>query len=407
MRKTFLSAVLTIFSLLAIAQTDNKIVIGVTDSVQSKILNEQRTVWLYHPEGTEVLKNSGKKYPVVYVLDGQSHFKSVVAMVQQLSSSNAIPEMIVVGILNNTNRMRDLTPTNPDPSKDLSAKNSGGGEKFISFIEKELIPHVESKFSTAPYRLLIGHSVGGLTVINTLIHHKNLFNAYVSIDASMWWDKQKLLNESKPILERENYSGKRLFLAIANGMEKGVDTLSVQRDTSENTELIRYNLQLIKEINHNKKNQLVFKHQYYPEDSHSSVPFVAAYDALRFIFNYYNFNVYKSYLDNDKIPLHTLLDVHYKNVTEQLGYSVKPAEDLVNGLAYYLMSRKQFERAGNLFKMNASNYLQSSNAYDSLGDYYNETGKKVNAIESYKTALAIKEVPETRAKLESLSKKIK
>ena len=93
---------------------------------------------------------------------------------RQLSSVNGntvCPKMIVVGIPN-TNRMRDLTPTTPEGEQfyiDSSAStNSGGGEKFISFIEKELIPHIESNYPTQPYRMLIGHSLGGLMVMHAL-----------------------------------------------------------------------------------------------------------------------------------------------------------------------------------------------------------------------------------------------
>src|SRR5690606_34843806 len=114
-----------------------------------------------------------------------------------------------------------------------------------------------------------------------------------------------------------------------------IDTSAVQKDTTENTELIRYNLELIRSINTNQQNQLKFEHKYYVDDNHNSVSFIAEYDALRFIFNYYKFDLYASFLDNKSIRLDTLLDVHYKNVSRQMGYPVKPAESLVNGLAYY------------------------------------------------------------------------
>ena len=298
-------------------------------------------------------------------------------------------------------------PTIEDKIGDSNGVKSGGGEKFISFIKNELFPEIESKYPTAPYRILMGHSVGGLTVINTLIYHKDYFNAYVSIDASLWWDKHKLLKESKTVLATDNCADKKLFLAIANRMEKGVDTSAVQRDTTENTELIRYNLELIRSIKNNKQNNLQFSYKYYPEDNHGSVSFIAEYDAIRFIFDYYKFEIYGSYLENPNIRLDTLLDAHYKNVSKQLGYTIKPAESLLNGLAYYSLNTKQFTKAKYLFKMNVSNYPQSANAYDSFGDFYNETGDTANAIKCYKQALDLKEIPETRKKLTELQRKIK
>jgi predicted alpha/beta superfamily hydrolase len=214
--KTFLLTTMTTIFLLCFtiriqAQTNqtqtNQIVIGSKDTIYSKILNEQRKIWIYVPSSPSdtVFFKQSYRYPVIYLLDGDLHFSSVVGMIQQLSSVNGntiCPEMIVVGIPN-TDRTRDLTPTHIDSYLELDStfcKNSGGGRKFISFIEKELMPHIDSLYPTAPYRIFIGHSFGGLTVMNTLIHHTNLFNAYIAIEPSMWWDNQKLLNEAKTIL---------------------------------------------------------------------------------------------------------------------------------------------------------------------------------------------------------------
>ncbi|MEI9912732.1 MAG: alpha/beta hydrolase-fold protein [Bacteroidota bacterium] len=128
-------------------------------------------------------------------------------MIHQLSRNMFCPKMIVVGILN-TDRTRDLTPTHIDaesPHYVSSAdsafyKTSGGGENFIAFIENELMPHIEATYKTAPYKMLIGHSYGGLAVMQTFVHHNNLFNTYISIDPSMHWDNQKLMKQAQKLL---------------------------------------------------------------------------------------------------------------------------------------------------------------------------------------------------------------
>ncbi|WP_336514441.1 alpha/beta hydrolase-fold protein [Pollutibacter soli] len=382
------------------AQEKKEIIIADVVSVKSKILQEERTAWVYNPD-----KEKGTRiYPVIFVLDGEIHFKSVVAMVDYLSGANIIPQMIVVGILH-TNRIKDLTPAIKNTVIDGREENSGGGDKFMSFIESELLPVIQSTYPAAPYRILMGHSLGGLTVMNTLVHHKDLFNAYVSIDASLWWDNHSLLNESKAALTANNFADKKLFLAIANRMEKGVDTSAVQQDTTENTELIRYNMQLIRSIKDNLQNNLVFDYKYYADDNHNSVSFIAEYDALRYIFSYYKFDLYPSFLENKNLRLDTLLDAHYKSVSRQLGYIVKPPESLVNGLAYYSLNTKQYTKAEYLFRMNVSSYPKSSNVYDGLGDFYSATNDKINAVVWYKKALEIAEVPETRNKLKVLENK--
>src|SRR5579863_4883472 len=169
------------------AQPANKVILGDIDKIHSKILGEDRSIWVYLPNSGNGDIYSKQHYPVVYLLDGDAHFYSVVGMIQQLSSVNGntvCPEMIVVGIPN-TDRTRDLTPTHvtaDPPFMDSNfTKTSGGGEKFIEFIEKELMPHIDSAYPTEPYKILIGHSFGGLTAMNALIHHTNLFNGYIVI----------------------------------------------------------------------------------------------------------------------------------------------------------------------------------------------------------------------------------
>ena len=178
---------------LALAQTvkNTTIVIGRVDSVTSTVLQEKRKLWVYVPASASDLTYAKQRYPVLYLLDGDAHFAAVVGMVQQLSAVNGntvCPEMIIVGIPN-TNRTRDLTPTSVTSAPGLPAealKTSGGGENFTAFLEKELIPYIDAHYPTLPHRTLVGHSLGGLLVMNTLLHHPTLFENYVALDPSMW-----------------------------------------------------------------------------------------------------------------------------------------------------------------------------------------------------------------------------
>ena len=190
-------------------------------------------------------------------------------------------------------------------------------------------------------------------------------------------------------------------------MERGMDTLSVQKDTTEGTELIRSNLEFIRTISNNKKNQLRFKHRYYEDDNHSSVRLIGEYDALRFIFDYYKLNIYNSELEDTNFKLDSLLVTHYKNVSEQIGYLVKPDETQVNSLGYYMLNQKQFDKAEALFKLNIANYPETANCYDGLGDLYLAKGDKTNAIASFKKTLSLKAIPETKEKLDRLLKEKK
>ena len=183
--------------------------IGVTDSLFSKTLGENRVFWVQVPESFNPQKPT--KYPVAYVLDGGVHLNAV-STVHSYYSGGYIPEMIIIGISNRNNRTRDLTTSKIETRRGVTYnQESGGADNFIQFIEDELIPFIDSKYPTMNYRTLIGHSYAGLFTINALIHHTHLFDNYLAIDPSLDWDNQKLLKQSKEILEKKSFKGKSLF----------------------------------------------------------------------------------------------------------------------------------------------------------------------------------------------------
>jgi predicted alpha/beta superfamily hydrolase len=399
----FCSVAILLFSFCAKAQENNPFTIGFEKSSPSKILGEQRKVWIHIPNSNGGNENTGKgRYPVIYLLDGDANFNNIVSITEFMSNAGLCPPMIVVGVLHHT-RMTELTFGTDKETPGIV----GRGEKFMLYMEKELMPYIESNYPTASYKVFIGHSVGGLTVVNTLIHHPNLFNAYVSLDGALWWNNQQIVTEAKLILANKNYKGKALFMALANRMERGMDTLAVQKDTTESTELIRSNLEFIKDIFKNKTNQLRFQHIFYENDDHSSVRLIGEYDALRFIFDYYKLKIYNSELDDPNFKLDSLLVTHYTNVSEQIGYLIKPDESQVNNLGYHMLNQKQFIKAEALFKLNITNYPETANCYDGLGDLYLAKGDKLKAIESFKKTLSLKIIPGTEQKLEILLKEKK
>ena len=413
MKKLFILSLFVCFSLSLNAQTDNnKVFIGTIDSISSSIMNEKRKVWVYVPQSSGGDIYAKQKYPVIYLLDGDAHFYSVVGMIQQLSQVNGntiCPEMIVVGIPN-TNRTRDLTPTKSinDPfMKDQPAieKAAGGGEAFMSFIEKELMPYIDSIYPTQPYKILIGHSFGGLTVMNTVINHTKLFNSYICIDPSMWWDNMNFLKATEKALSEKNFAGTTLYLGIANTMNESMDVNKVQNDTSADSRHIRSILEMDKFIKAKNPKGLTYDSKYYNGDDHGSVPLIAEYDALRFIFDKYRLKLSNKDFEDSTTVLTTKMEKHYAEVSTMMGYKVGPPETMVNNMGYQAMSQKQFAKAAGFFKMNIANYPQSLNVYDSYGDYFIAIGDKENAIVQFKNALSIKEFPETRHKLDELEGK--
>lgn len=377
------------------------------DTVYSDILKEKRPVWIYSP-AFDTTYFSKPRYPVLYVLDGDGYFSSLVTMIQQLSVVNGntvLPEMIIVGIPNLPGkRMRDLT-TSPS----TQYPGSGGGEAFTSFLQEELIPYVDQHYATAPYRMLMGHSLGALLTLNTLLKHAPLFSAYMVLDPSMSYAQQELLRQT-PVLLEQHFQRKNLFLGIANTMNHGMDTLLVRVDTTALTLHIRSILKLKDNLQLTTANGLKWKSCYYPDDDHASMPMIAAYDGLRFIFSSNRFPrnpPQNQYLDKGytAAQLKALIDQHYQALSAERGYQVNPPEPLMNQMAYTFLQQKDYERAEMFFQTNLSYYPESFNAYDGMGDYFLAIGEKKKAVTYFKAALKLKSTEEIRDKLARLKHK--
>jgi predicted alpha/beta superfamily hydrolase len=290
MKQSLLFLFCVLLCLHGTAQPGNQTVLGQTDSIQSKLLKEKRKFYVHVPASAAGKEGAKKRYPVMYLFDADAQFAAATSMMQYLSTNynTRCPEMIVVGILH-PDRRKDLTPTrvttDPPFSEPGTYKTTGGGEPFIAFIEQELMPYIDRHYPTQPHKLLVGHSLGGLTVMQIFVHHTHLFNSYICIDPSMWWDNQTLLKETKLALENRRFEGTALYLGIANTMKKGMDLTKLRTDTTDDTMHMRSILTLQRYLENNKQNGLKYQGKYYQDDTHMSVPFITEYEALRFLFS--------------------------------------------------------------------------------------------------------------------------
>ena len=398
----------------------NQIVIGQIDSVYSNILDQSRKIWVHIPECAKDSTSNKTKYPVLYLLDGPAHFYSVTGMIKQLSTINGntiVPEMIIVAIPN-TDRSRDLTPSHVDidvMSGDSIPYASGGGNKFLDFMEDELIPHIEKTYPATSYRTFVGHSFGGLSVINALISRQHLFNNYVAIDPSLWWDDQAFLNEADSLLSTNKFEGRALYVGVANTMTAGMTINEVQNDTTPSTIFtvhIKAILKFVQSLDAKDDNGLLFGSKYYENDDHGSVPLIAEYDALRFIFSWHQLKGINQYYEqNFTSPADDLLhliDTHYRNVSDHFGYEVLPPESLINSHGYgFLGESNKMALSKALFKLNMQNYPNSSNVYDSMGDYHLAQQDSIKALELFTKALEIGSNDSSQEKIDMLKKNLK
>jgi tetratricopeptide (TPR) repeat protein len=263
------------------------------------------------------------------------------------------------------------------------------------------MPHIDSAYQTAPYKILVGHSFGGLTVMNVLANHTKLFNAYIAIDPSMWYDHQHFLAAIEQKLKEQKYSDTRLYVGIANTMPDGMTLNKLKKDTTSDTRHIRSIFAMDKFIKEQAQNGLKYASKYYNNDNHGSVPLASEYDGLRFVFNYYRFNLAaKDYYDSTDAIV-AKFKQHYDMVSEEIGYKNLPNELFINALGYDAMNKKYYKRSAAIFEMNIANYPNSNNVYDSYGDLLAAEKDTSNAIANYKKALAIHNNAETKQKLDA------
>jgi predicted alpha/beta superfamily hydrolase len=392
MKIIFILSGLLICSFCLSAQNEEAIAIGKKEIIASKLLNENRTIWVYTPNFTSQHVNPDKRYPVMYLLDGGAHFFSTVGIIQQLSQANGngiLPEMIVVAI-ESTNRLKDFVPD------DLTKLNP-----FEEFLTSELIPFIDKKYKTAPYKLLAGHSLGGLTAINLLTRSPQSFNAYIAIDPSMWYDNEKFLNHTIAQLHKQPIKGRKLFIGTANTMPRGMTLSQLKTDQSNETQHIRSIFRLNEYLKTNS-NGLLYAQKYYDEEKHNSVPLLSEYDGLRFIFDYYALDISENEFADSTTVIASKLKTHYVTVSAELGYKNAAPETLINYLAYDALGKQQFNKAKSLFELNQEWYPESSNVYDSYAAYFLAQKDTINAIANYRKALAFDTTTIFQKKLDAL-----
>jgi hypothetical protein len=171
----------------------NALVIGQALKINSKILNEERPVWVYLPE--DYNSSQDKRYPVIYLLDGAFHFHHITGAVQILARRERIPEMIIIAIpyIDYDRRDRDLSPTSENGRPPVA-----GADNFMAFLEKELIPFAEKNYRTDSYKILFGHSRAGTFSIYVLLENPGFFNTVISISPNLGWD-DRFIHLFKPL----------------------------------------------------------------------------------------------------------------------------------------------------------------------------------------------------------------
>lgn len=278
MKAAILVSITFLFSIYSHSQSKNSkpFVMGVVDELYSKELKEKRILNIYLPEGYS--KNDTLKYPIVYLLDGSANEDFIhVAGLYQFNSFDWVdraPKSIIIGVAT-VDRKKDYTyPTSVKEDKE-KYPTTGHSESFIAFIEKELQPFIEKNYKANNDKTIIGQSLGGLFATEIILKKPQLFNRYIIISPSLWWDNGSILNLNSDILE-SNYT-RKTSIYIGVGKE-GLAPTKIPRVMEVDANILADKLKGTK----SKAVNVYF--DYLPQEDHATISHQAIANALRFLY---------------------------------------------------------------------------------------------------------------------------
>jgi uncharacterized protein len=348
------------------------IVIGETVQLQSNSLNESRTLLIAKPAG---YGNGTDRYPVLYLLDGETHFRYTAAIVDFLAENDRIPKMLVVGIASGDFRQRthDLTPPSTAESDTRFSPGNGGADAFLSFLAGELIPYVDRTYRTRPYRLLAGHSFGGLFAIYALITKPKLFNGYIAADPSLYWNNQAVVAQAES------------FFLHTGSLQ--ADFYMTATDLSDKlpSEVARFNALLAK-----PPVGFRWKFDWMQKEDHMSIPLPSIYRGLETIFEEWQLADPLALFDQGGIEA---IHRRFREAGRRFGYPERTTPPFTVSLVVAaLVSAGRLEEASKVLLHDTTAYPPPWNQLDALARAYEKRSDREQAIQYY--LLSLKQNPD-------------
>ncbi|MFH4967468.1 alpha/beta hydrolase-fold protein [Gaetbulibacter sp. M240] len=246
-----------------ISETDFSI--GKAIGIQSLTLNEKRELNIYLP--ASYAADTSKRYPVIYLLDGSKDedFVHISGIIQfgAFKWINMNPECIVVGI-ENVDRKRDFTYPSQNKLDQEEFPTSGKSARFIRFLANELQPFVDANFRTTANKTIIGQSLGGLVATEVLLEMPDLFDNYIIVSPSLWWNDESLLSRQPEPFD----SIKSIYIAV------GKEGETMERLAKE----------LFRKLSDQNSQNTELHYEFLEDKTHGDALHIAVYNALGKIF---------------------------------------------------------------------------------------------------------------------------
>ena len=388
LRKIIFTTFICLLSFSTYAQynrSDN--IVGSTVSIQSKILEEEREIQIFLPDDYE---NSNKKYPVLYILDGQRYFLHGVSLQKSFVEFKQTPKFIIVGISKN--------PSDRNRNYSVNATN------YRNFIASEVTEYIDQTFRTSEKRMLFGWAYGGGFVVETMMTEPNLFEMYIA--ASPFPLNEKIDKMDSLITNNPDFD-KSLF--FTSGTNEG----SVKEGTTKLNSLLKnkapktmdWTFRELEGEEHRSTPFVTLYHgiknyfKYYPELQYSNLTSFLNAGGLDYVYEYYQeratrFGFSKELSDwtmfsltrnairaNDFKQFETLMKEFEKTrFIERLRVSRSCL------IAEFYLKNEQYNQAINLFKLIEQNHPNTARPLNGLGTGYTKLGQLKEASEYFEKA---------------------
>lgn len=362
-----------------LAQSANSV--GENHQIASQYLDENRTIQIFTPEGYDP---KSKKYPVLYLLDGQRFFLYGVSLLQSFIQFKLTPEFIVVGINNQyPQRFGHFQET----------------EKFMDFLTREVVPYVDSAYSSSNENLVFGWEYGGAFLLELMTAKPDVFSGYFL--ASPFPITETRMNKIDSLYKVENSQKKLLYFTVSeneNQVNEGINQLKEVLKRQENA---NWSDELLTNESHRSTpyhtiyNGLTNYFFFYPELQFTTLQAFLDKGGLPYVFDYYQqranrfgvseeltswtkFSLIRNAVRADDLSEFLQLMKKFKN--EEFIASLR--EGRVKTIADFYLKNKQYKEAINLYEIYLQAHPDSKLILSALSDLYSKNGqsKKVEAL---------------------------
>jgi len=211
--------------------------------ITSILVDQEFQVSIALPQSYANENAADKKYPTIYLLDGNFYFGTITEICRVMPFCGSMPEVIVVGIGYPIDesvdqmdaafkqiwgaRGRDLTPVADEEWEQEQIEGmgveyiaSGGANSFLQFVKEELIPFIDTDYRTdSSHRILAGHSFGALFVLYALFHESNLFHGHVASSPSLWFGDKAIFTTEADYAQNQDDLAASLYLSVGQKEE--------------------------------------------------------------------------------------------------------------------------------------------------------------------------------------------